>query len=430
MKPAGNGVVRGGMTYMSVGLLQRAIGFLLLPLYARVLPPEEYGTVALLLTVFGGAQFLLSFGLEIAVFRGYFLHSDDEGERHRYINTLGLFLLIAPFVLMALISIVLLLVSRATAFPVGLVVAELLSAAIYVAATVMPLAVIRAQERLSQYVQINAAYAIGQIAIKAILVLGLGMGVRGWVLSDLMAAGLMLMVSMRLLSHRWSREFDRVHLHTALALGLPMLPHLLSHWVLSLSDRLVVGILLDARQVGLYSMGYQFGVLLGIALGETNRAVLPAYGRAVSSKSARQELSATATTQILLAAVLGASVALLAPPVIRLILPASYYPAAIVVPTVALGYIFFGWYYVPMNAVSIIAGDTKYVSIPTLFAAGLNVGLNFLLIPRWGIIAAGINTAISYGVLLVMVGSYKHFRVQWRLSLDRQRRIVPGRRHR
>lgn len=412
--------LRGSMAYMSVGLAQRAIGFLLLPAYARVLAPAEYGTIALLLTVFGGAQYLLSFGLEIAVFRAYFVHSDDPAERDCYVNTLGLFLLTAPALLVALGATVVRLLLNGSGLPTGLLGAELLSAGVYVGASVMPLAVIRAQERLRDYMKINAAYAISQVVFKCVLVLGFDLGVRGWVASDLIAASVMLIASLRLLQHHWTLEFDKRHLFAALALGLPMLPHLLSQWVLSLADRLVLATLLDARRVGIYSMGYQFGILLGIALTEINRSVMPAYGRAASSDSARDDLSKTITMQILIAAGLGAATALVVPPLIHIILPSPYWAAASVVPVVALGYVFYGWYYIPMNILSVVAGDTKFISFPTMIAAALNVSLNLWLVPKWGIFAAGLTTAICYGSLLILVTAYRMRRVPWRVPIDVQ----------
>jgi O-antigen/teichoic acid export membrane protein len=403
---------------MSVGLVQRAISFLLLPAYAHALAPSEYGTIALLITAFGGAQYLLSFGLEIAVFRGYFLHSETSADRHRYVNTLGLFLFAGPSLVAGVVTLLMTVLLQGRGVPTGLLGLELLTATIYVAATVMPLAVIRAQERLGAYIKINAAYAVAQVALKAALVLGLGMGVRGWVISDVCASIVMLCASIGVLRHPWTTDFDRRYIRAALILGLPMLPHFLSQWTLALADRLVLAALLNTSQVGLYSMGYQFGILLGIAVTETNRAVMPAYGRAVTSEAARTELSSTATMQILLAALLGAVTALVAPAMIRLFLPASYWPAASVVPIVALGYVFYGWYYVPMNAVSLIAGDTRFVAIPTIIAAAVNVGLNLWLVPMWGIFAAGLNTAISYGALLAMVGAYKRLRVPWTIPLE------------
>ena len=73
----------------------------------------------------------------------------------------------------------------------------------------------------------------------------------------------------------------------------------------------------------------------------------------------------------------------------------------------------------PVTKALIIADLNRYYLVMRLLAAGVNVGLNFLLIPRYGIIGAAWATLVAYGV--AHVGSYAlfaetrpYFRVQWR----------------
>ena len=51
------------------GVLQKLLGFVLVPIYTRYLSPEEYGVLALLLTTGGVAAILLQTGMGSAVFR-------------------------------------------------------------------------------------------------------------------------------------------------------------------------------------------------------------------------------------------------------------------------------------------------------------------------------------------------------------------------
>jgi O-antigen/teichoic acid export membrane protein len=54
----------------------------------------------------------------------------------------------------------------------------------------------------------------------------------------------------------------------------------------------------------------------------------------------------------------------------------------------------------------LIAGRTGRVWIITVAAAALNIGLNLVLVPRIGAIAAALNTVIGYAALLVGVFVY------------------------
>ncbi len=76
---------------------------------------------------------------------------------------------------------------------------------------------------------------------------------------------------------RFSRDFAR----RALDFGLPLLPHSLAGWLLSVSDRWLLGLLLGVAAadalaaVGVYSLGYQLGYAVSLVAISFNAAWLP-----------------------------------------------------------------------------------------------------------------------------------------------------------
>jgi O-antigen/teichoic acid export membrane protein len=293
-----------------------------------------------------------------------------------------------------------------------------LTAGIFTAATVAPLAVLRADERFSSYALLILASATIQMALRLGLVLFGGLGVRGWVIADFLGAVFALVLSMpwqrRWLSLRRARRDD---LQAGLRMGLPLVPHFAAHWGLNLSDRLIIAMFFSTAVVGIYSMGYQLAFVAGIAITEVNRAFMPRYGEAVRNKQARDVLSSHARLQVLATVGLAAWASLLGPQVVHLLLPASYAAAAPIVPWVALGFAFLGFYYVPVNVVAIVAGETSGLWLLTLCAAAVNVGANLLFIPRFGAVAAAVDTALGFLCLLIMMGTYARRRCP-SVSLD------------
>jgi O-antigen/teichoic acid export membrane protein len=82
---------------------------------------------------------------------------------------------------------------------------------------------------------------------------------------------------------------------------------------------------------------------------------------------------------------------------LRILTPPSYHGAARVVPVVAIGLALFSFY--PVAEISFqITGRTGRIPLVNGAAAGLNVALNFILIPRMHILGAAWATAIAYGV--------------------------------
>jgi O-antigen/teichoic acid export membrane protein len=205
----------------------------------------------------------------------------------------------------------------------------------------------------------------------------------------------------------WSYRSDLAR--TSLDFGLPLLPHTLAGWLLNVSDRWILGLLLglaaaDAlAAIGVYSMGYQLAYAIGLIAVSFNAAWLPFLYR-VGETSAGPAVVAASTT-IVIAGFLGMAgvLAVIAPDVIDLIAPPSYAAAADVTVVVAFAS--------ALNAASLMLAsgvylvrDTRRMPLLTFVAAATNVVLNIVLIPRLGIMGAAWSTLAAYGVLAVLTG--------------------------
>jgi O-antigen/teichoic acid export membrane protein len=410
-RPASSGarVVRGSIAYTAATLVQRAVGLLLLPVYVRVVGPAEYGQLAVATTIASAVATVLSFGLETAVFRTYIHLGPDPAKRDRFVNTLGIFLLVAPAVSVAVIA-GLLLVPLSSFFTIrpeafGLALA---SVAVTVPATILPMALLRAQERLADYLRVSIVTVVAHTAFMIGLVVVLRLGLMGWLLAAMLGAAVQLVIGLWVLGHRWSRSFDARLLAAALAFGLPLVPHAMSHWALALSDRAVLGAYVAPSQIGIYNLAYQLGVPMGMLTVAVNQGIMPIYAEATHDLVRRSELRVLASRQLVATCLLGLAVGILGPPLIRLVFPADYVQAAGLLPWIAAGYTFFGLYLIPMNAVSVMGGQTQWVWTGTLAAGAVNVALNLATVPTFGAIAAAVNTAIAYAVLLALLVAYQY----------------------
>ena len=413
--------LRGSGAYALAVLFQRGIGFLLLPLYTRVLAPEEYGQLAVVLTISAGVSTLLSFGLETAMFRTYILLQDTPEQRRSFVNSVGLLAIVGPAVL-ATIAVVAFgdLIARWLGVPWMAIALGIGTAAITISTTVLPFALLRAQERLRAFLLLTGIQVIVNTTLTFLLVVVLGWGVIGWLLGSLVAIATTFVAGLGMLGHRWALTVERSYLVTTLAYGLPLLPHAAAHWGLSLSDRIVLGAFVGPADVGIYQLAYQFAIpvsALGIAM---TRGTAPLYAHAARSATERAELGRVIVHHVLTIALLGTAMAILGPLLILLLMPVEYAGAADFVPWLALGTVLLGMYFVPMNMISILAGDTRYVWIATVAAAGVNITLNLLTVPRFGAAATAVNFAIGYAVLLVGVLFFM-YRLPERAALDWRR---------
>ena len=389
---------------------QRAIGFLLLPLYTRALDPAEYGDLSLLLSMAAAVAILLTFALDLAIFRTYFEFESDPVLLRRYIDSIWRFLVAAPLIGALLLSVCawpFLGESRVTPIDVTL---ALVGMALLVSATTLPLSVLRAQERLRAYLKVTAVTMVTTPALTVLLVVVLDWGITGWLLALVLSAGLSLAASMRVLPWHWTGGFDREMVRRSVRFSVPLLPHALSHWALQLADRSLLAVLIGSSALGIYSLAANFAVPFMIAVSSLNQGFLPIYARAARNPQAQSTVERTVVLQVGLVVVGCLAGALLGPAFLELVAPESYSGAASLVPWIILGFGFLGLYCVPMNGATVMAGRSGFAWLTTAAGAATNVAFILVFVPDHGIEAAAIASAVGYLVLLAAAFVYAHAR--------------------
>lgn len=185
----------------------------------------------------------------------------------------------------------------------------------------------------------------------------------------------------------------------------PLIIATLAAWILTLSDRYIIGLYRGSYEVGLYSVSYAisqqalgiFGVLFTLAGYPLIVNMWENEGR-----EATQRFAGGLTRYYLLLALPAAvGLSVLSKPIIRVFTASAYHEGYRIIPLVAFGVFLLGLQWWPQVALNL----RKKTSISAYCVVGgglLNIGLNFLFIPRYGYMAAAVTTFISYAFLLVL----------------------------
>lgn len=401
--------VRSAAVYVVMAGFQRGIIFLLLPVYTRALDPAAFGRLSVLLAVAALASILLSWGMDTAFFRCYFALRDDRERQRRFVTTAWIFLLVVPPAAAALITLAAApVLADNDVVPVGELALAMAGAAVFVSATVVPLAFLRAEERLRDFVVLTATTAITTAAFTLIAVVPLDGGVAGWLIAVVAANVVTLGVSVRVMPLRLSTGLDRTLLLGALAVGLPLVPHVLSHWGLGISNRVVLSGIVSTSEVGIYALAANIALPVAIVMQSMGNAVMPTYARASSGATELTALRGVMIVQFLVVLAITTLGTLLGPIAVRYLAPPEYSAAAELVPWITLGYGLLGLYFLPMNAVVLTEGRTGKVWIVTLGAAGINLVCLLLLVPPLGLVGAAMSVTIGYLFLLFGVAIYSN----------------------
>lgn len=403
--------------YAGVTIVQRGLPLLLLPIYTRALTPDQYGDLGVLLAVSIGLSFLFSFGQEVALFRQLFRVATDTDERRRLLETSATLLVVLPVASAAILTApgVLVVHRWLNVDALDLALAVLFSG-FYVSATVLPLTVLRAEERLGDFIRLSALMAGTTSGLTIAFVVWLDWGVSGWFSGAWLAALATWAMAARVLPWPRRLKLHRNFARELLRIGLPLIPHQLSLWGLQLANRVLLVGLVSKAQVAIFTLAATLALPVPLLAGALLYGVFPSYGRAAGDPGQRQGLAAIVTVQVTVVASLGVAVALIAPLFCTLLFPPIYARAAPLLPLMALGYGLGALYAVPLNSAALLAGRTTFAWVATLVAAGANVAVLYATVPTHGLEGAAVAVCVGNGVLFV--GTAVYSRVVARGLLD------------
>ena len=185
------------------------------------------------------------------------------------------------------------------------------------------------------------------------------------------------------------------YLKYGIAVGFPIVFHSLSQQILGQSDRVMMqwfGV--NADKIGIYSLFYTISSVLVTILGALNNSWCPFYYDDLNEEK-WNILNKKCKNYIELFTVLGIGFLFLSREVSYLMADESYWSGMNIIPILTFAVYFTFMYQFPVNF-EFFHKKTKIIAIGTVGAGILNIILNAIMIPKWGMYGAAIATAISY----------------------------------
>ncbi len=302
---------------------------------------------------------------------------------------------------------------------------ELLAIGFQPAASVFGLWVAQAREDLRRFVWLSSTSVLVTAISKLVMVVGLNMGIAGWVLSDLISAIISALLAFSLI--RIPRAQVRSeHIRYTLRFSLPLVPHSASLWALASLSRPAMAAVSSLEQVGLLSFGLQLAQIAGLILTETNRAVLPGYSRETFPAPTARTLGPV-RWQLLAAlsvpAFVGCGVAMAG----QWIFAETYWSSFFLTGILLVGQAAFGLYLIPMNYLTQTAGLPKYSSLASGAGATLILLAILVLGRTYGAVGVAYATSAGYFAMaaVAMLLTWTHgLEVNWRSWLFGWRELL------
>ncbi len=197
----------------------------------------------------------------------------------------------------------------------------------------------------------------------------------------------------------------RTHVREMVRFGAPLVIATMLSMLLIQTDTLMVGFFRTSAEVGQYSAAYPLANGLIIVLSAFGFLYLPLASR-LDAEGEREEIDRiyATTTKWVYVVTFPAFLTFVVFPadVMRIFFGAAYVEAAPALVLLSLG--FFANALGGRNRETVSAlGHTRYLMVANGSAFGLNIGLNLVLIPRYGFVGAAVASAVSLGWLNAVV---------------------------
>lgn len=398
--------------------LTSAISFVLIPLYTAHLMTSSYGVLGLILVIGKILADVFALGLCYGLLRSYYDYDDEQSRREVISTTLVLIaiscgvLFVCGILFSGYLSI---LLFGNNDYQIHLFITFIIS--IFTILNSIPFVVFRARKKSVQYAVLQIFFFIVGMGTIIYFVAIKNWGVFGILLGYLITGIIFSFTLYFCIRKEIVFKFSKLEARKIIHYGAPLVPAGLAALIVHYIDRYMLSYYYPLSMVGLYHLGYQFGMGLTLIFVVPLRLIWgPMFLSVKEHRNAKDFYSKALIYIVFVGAFLFLLSALLSKEVIQIFTNKEYWAAYTVVPLIALAYSSLSVETI-LNVGVTLRRKTKIMALYSLIGAMTNVILNFVLIPKYGVIGAAYATLISFIVMIVIVYFYNQrlmkIKYQW-----------------
>ncbi len=383
--------------YISADVIIMLVSFFLMPIITRLLSTEEYGYMSIYLTLLSVFNIVFLMGIDGAININYV----NKQYPHRdYLFTNLVFSFLLSVFLFILMIFFLPYISVKYGIPEYILIAAALTSMSGIFFSIqIGLFQVKKQSRKFAWLLGSKQVIILLISLAAIWYLSSERH-YGRVYTTLIITLVFSAYSAWCLFKEGGHRFVKKYAVDALLFSLPIMPHILSGFILKLFDQMIINELVGASATGLYAFAYTIGMTLLAIVSSINRAFQPMFWSYIQEENFKgiNKLARFYGKIIYMCAI---GLIFFAREIVIIIADEKYYESYKIIPFVAFSYVFVFLYNL-YGSIAFYKKKTWLISMNTIVAAAINIILNYIFIPIYGYKVAAINTLISYMVLFIM----------------------------
>ena len=401
---------------VSIGkICTQLITFLLLPLYTYILSTEEYGIVDLLNTLVGLLLPILTLQMEQAIFRFLLDKRENYEEEKKIITVTMKFMLAQTIIYLAIFAVASHWVHNDYKYFLALnLVATMCSNLLL---------------QISRGLGDNAKYAIGSflsgaatVVLNVLFIVVFKWGAYGMLSATMignLTCALYIFISMKIYRYiSWKTKLDRNLLKEMLKYSIPLVPNMISWWIVSASDRTIITGFLGIAVNGIYSAANKFSGVVSTLYSVFNLTWTESAAINIDSEDKDEFFSKILDFTIRFFGSVCLGIVALMPFIFPILINEKFSDAYYQIPILMLATMF-NILVSFLGSIYVAKKKTKEIAKTSIFAAIINIVVNVGLIKFIGLYAASISTVVAYFSMFVyrIIDSRKYVKLKVSKSL-------------
>ena len=390
-------IAKHSSVYSAAVFLKKGIGFIMIPIYTRFLTSADYGVLELLSLVLEIIATIVGFRL-IGGMTRYYHHYDNPRDKEEVLTT--------TFIFTAIVSLAFLVVLQLLSKPISAIVSGSTQYVTCFQIVFICLAVqnvylisenyLLIKKRSFLYSTLSIVTLVVGLSFNILFLVFLKMGVIGILYSMLIAKLLNLIIVVPISLRNIRMRFSWEKLFEMIRFSLPLIPASVSILIVHFSDRIFVQKYCTLDELGLYSLGYKFGMIVSIMISAPIFQIWNTYRFEIAKRSdAKQVMSRVFTYYSTVLIFISLALSVYIREIIAIMASSAFQGSASVVPLIILSYVFHGISTFFSIGIA-ITYKTKYAAYIQALVAVINILLNLFLIPNFGIMGAAISTILTF----------------------------------
>lgn len=390
------------------------ISFFLLPLYTAFLAPADYGVVDLIITYIALLVPAITIQLEMASFRFLVDARKNEADKKRIIsNVLQIVTIVLVICIIAfLILNVFIHIQFASLILLNICVTIFSNLFLQFA---------RGMGDNKKFAIASVAMGVTTLVTTIVLIVITRMGAEGMLLSIALAnlvGVIYLFFSLKIYRYISLKGYDKKLRKELIAYSFPLVPNGVSWWVINVSDRTIISIIIGVAANGIYAVANKYAAIFTSIFGIFSMSWTESASVHIDDKDRNKFFSDTSNASVKLFGSLGLVLIAVIPLVFTALVNAQYSDSYLYIPILIVA-AFFNGIVGLYSAIYVAKKLTKQVASTSIAAAIINITLNIIFIKFVGLWAAAISTAFAYAVMSI----YRHYDIKRYVAIAYEKNI-------